>query len=185
MGTEWIENRYGMGTERIWNGYRMDTKQIQNGNRNTCGMATEHILSSVPCWVSSDGYCIFTLPALQWIKATFFSSSFRNWSTSSQKGLINSNGGALWSSKGNVATKQNGKESSSEYTTQKKTWIRACPWDKHLSNIACPGQILVCSFIDFISRSLTHCHKWEWKGTCSERKSTCFRSLDNSPELLT
>ena len=55
-------------------------------------------------------YGIFTLPALQWIKATFLSSSFRNLSTSSQNGLISSNGGALWSSKGYVATEQNGKK---------------------------------------------------------------------------
>lgn len=63
------------------------------------------ILSSdniLPCEQPRFNYRdkLFTLPALQWIKATFCSLSFRNSCTSTQNGSISSNGGALWSSNG-------------------------------------------------------------------------------------
>ena len=37
-------------------GYRTGKDQIPNRNGNMCGTATEHILSSVPCLVSSDWF---------------------------------------------------------------------------------------------------------------------------------
>jgi len=36
----------------------------------------------------------------------------------------------------------------------KKSWIPACPEDKYLSDIACPGKVLVCSFNDLVGRRL-------------------------------
>lgn len=47
-----------------------------------------------------------TLPALQWMAATFRSSFLNHSSRSSQNGLISSNLGGLWSSNGNVATRR-------------------------------------------------------------------------------
>ena len=46
-----------------------------------------------------------TFPALQWIAAIFLLSANNQASKSSQKGLINSNVGGLWSSKGNITTR--------------------------------------------------------------------------------
>ena len=35
-----------------------------------------------------------------------------------------------------------------------KNWIPDCFYDKYLLNFACPGQVLVCSFNDLVSRWL-------------------------------
>jgi len=43
MLTEWEQNR----TAR--QGEKLDMEQVWNGNGNTCGMETEHVLSSIPC----------------------------------------------------------------------------------------------------------------------------------------
>ena len=49
-------------------------------------------------------HCTLTFPDLQWTTATFFGLRANHSSISTQKGLINSKGGALNSSKGNIAT---------------------------------------------------------------------------------
>ena len=37
-------------------------------------------------------------------------------------------------------------ELTHKHCLKKKTWILACPWDKQLSNFACPGQLFVQSY---------------------------------------
>ena len=57
-GTERVQNGYRMDTEPIQKGNGMDTERVQNGNRNACRMETERVLTSIPCYVSSDRYCM-------------------------------------------------------------------------------------------------------------------------------
>ena len=78
--------------------------EILNSYWSMKGFLPQNFPTTCICYIHTCMCMVLTLPALQWTTATFLSSFFNQMSMSSQNGLISSNGGALWSSNGYVAT---------------------------------------------------------------------------------